>query len=117
MFLSHITRPTGFHFAADFLTPWRVLRGKNGIRLIGLVQVVDHGLISTTFSSVNAVFKQQPATIRFTREKPKEDWLPFLNLQVQLNRGSYRTKWCRIAASKTFWFIFDLRIPSKQSWL
>ena len=31
--------------------------------------------------------------IRFTREKPIDNWLPFLNVEVFLSNSEYKTKW------------------------
>ncbi|XGW28254.1 hypothetical protein V3C99_008224, partial [Haemonchus contortus] len=38
------------------------------------------------------LLNRQAENIKFTREKPKDDWLPFLNTQVKLEGGFYRTK-------------------------
>ncbi|VDM57054.1 unnamed protein product [Angiostrongylus costaricensis] len=35
----------------------------------------------------------QSEYIKFTPEKPKEKWLPFLNLQIHLSENGYVTKW------------------------
>uniref|UniRef100_A0A7I4Z6D1 Reverse transcriptase domain-containing protein n=1 Tax=Haemonchus contortus TaxID=6289 RepID=A0A7I4Z6D1_HAECO len=38
------------------------------------------------------LLNRQAGNIKFSREKPKDDWLPFLNTQVRLEGGFYRTK-------------------------
>ncbi|VDM55111.1 unnamed protein product [Angiostrongylus costaricensis] len=43
--------------------------------------------------------------IKFTREKPKDKWLPFLNVQINRSENGYITKWYRKPSSKTPWFI------------
>ncbi|VDM59956.1 unnamed protein product [Angiostrongylus costaricensis] len=42
----------------------------------------------------------QSEYIKFTREKPKEKWLPFLNVQIHLSENGYITKWYRKPSSK-----------------
>ncbi|XGW13724.1 hypothetical protein V3C99_000216 [Haemonchus contortus] len=46
------------------------------------------------------VLNKQSQNINFTREKPVGDWLPFLNIQVQVIRGIARTKWYRKPSCK-----------------
>ncbi|XGW03858.1 hypothetical protein V3C99_015198, partial [Haemonchus contortus] len=46
------------------------------------------------------LLNSQADNMRFTGEKPNDTWLPFLNMQVQLERGFLRTKWCRKPTSK-----------------
>uniref|UniRef100_A0A7I4Z1G1 Reverse transcriptase domain-containing protein n=1 Tax=Haemonchus contortus TaxID=6289 RepID=A0A7I4Z1G1_HAECO len=46
------------------------------------------------------LLNSQADNIRFTREKLNDKWLPFLNMQVQLERGFLRTKWYRKPTSK-----------------
>ncbi|XGW34825.1 hypothetical protein V3C99_018674 [Haemonchus contortus] len=38
--------------------------------------------------------------IRFTREVPHEDWLPYLNTQIKISGGRCRVKWYRKNSSK-----------------
>ena len=45
------------------------------------------------------ILNEQSEFIKFTREAPKEDWLPFLNVQVHLSRGVQSTKWYRKPSS------------------
>ena len=42
----------------------------------------------------------QSEYIRFTREEPKNNWLPFLNVQIKLSEGGYITKWYRKPSNK-----------------
>ncbi|XGW23140.1 hypothetical protein V3C99_005411 [Haemonchus contortus] len=46
------------------------------------------------------ILNKQADQIKFTRERPRENWLPFLNIQVQLSRGTVRTKWYRKPSCK-----------------
>uniref|UniRef100_A0A7I4YC46 Reverse transcriptase domain-containing protein n=1 Tax=Haemonchus contortus TaxID=6289 RepID=A0A7I4YC46_HAECO len=55
----------------------------------------------------------QAENIRFTREKPIDTWLPFLNMQVQLERGFLRTKWYRKPTSKNILVHFRSAHPLK----
>ena len=63
----------------------------------------DCFVICTTQAELDSCFEllnRQSRYIRFTREKPKQDWLPFLNVQVRTYRGSFLTKWYRKPTSK-----------------
>ncbi|VDM61995.1 unnamed protein product [Angiostrongylus costaricensis] len=42
----------------------------------------------------------QSEYIKFTREKPKEKWLPFLNVQIHLSENGYITKWYQKPSGK-----------------
>ncbi|VDM61187.1 unnamed protein product [Angiostrongylus costaricensis] len=46
------------------------------------------------------LLNEQSEYMKFTREKPKENWLPFLNFQINLSENSYNTKWYRKPSSK-----------------
>ena len=46
------------------------------------------------------LLNEQSEYIKFTREKPKENWLPFLNVQINLSENGYITKWYRKPSSK-----------------
>uniref|UniRef100_A0A7I4Y0P3 Reverse transcriptase domain-containing protein n=1 Tax=Haemonchus contortus TaxID=6289 RepID=A0A7I4Y0P3_HAECO len=55
--------------------------------------------------------------IKFTRESPRESWLPFLNIQIQLARGTVRTKWYRKPSCKNILIHYRSAHPlrTKQS--
>ena len=38
------------------------------------------------------LLNEQSEYVKFTREKPKTNWLPFLNVQVSLTDSAYNTK-------------------------
>ncbi|XGW13478.1 hypothetical protein V3C99_000084, partial [Haemonchus contortus] len=65
--------------------------------------------MDTCFELLNT----QAENIRFTREKPIDTWLPFLNMQVQLERGFLRTKWYRKPTSKNILVHFRSAHPLK----
>ena len=46
------------------------------------------------------ILNQQSEHIRFTREKPTNGWLPFLNAQIKLSGRSVSVKWYRKESSK-----------------
>ena len=46
------------------------------------------------------ILNQQSQYIKFTREKPRDGWLPYLNAQVKLSDGIVRVKWYRKESSK-----------------
>ena len=46
------------------------------------------------------LLNRQSEYIKFTREKPRDNWLPFLNVQINLNQGGYITKWYRKPSNK-----------------
>ncbi|EYC11772.1 hypothetical protein Y032_0049g1762 [Ancylostoma ceylanicum] len=52
--------------------------------------------MDTCFNLLN----QQFPHIQFTREKPRDNWLAFLNVQVYLAHGEYKTRWYRKPSSK-----------------
>ncbi|VDO49664.1 unnamed protein product [Haemonchus placei] len=57
--------------------------------------VVDCFVACSTQKEMDTCFEwlnSQADDIRFTREKPKDKWLPFLNMQIQLERGFLRIK-------------------------
>ncbi|VDM64534.1 unnamed protein product [Angiostrongylus costaricensis] len=52
-------------------------------------------VICSTQEEINRCFElldTQSEYIKFTREKPKEDWLPFLHVQISLSENGYITK-------------------------
>ncbi|EYC14340.1 hypothetical protein Y032_0041g481 [Ancylostoma ceylanicum] len=46
------------------------------------------------------IMNQQSEHIKLTRETPTQDWLPFLNVHIQISRGNLRTKWYRKPSNK-----------------
>ena len=63
----------------------------------------DCFIVSATQIEMNTcfdLFNQQAEHIKLTREKPTENWLAFLNVQVNISRGTYHTRWYRKPASK-----------------
>nr|CDJ88988.1 Hypothetical protein CBG20427 [Haemonchus contortus] len=59
------------------------------------------------------LLNSQADNIQFTREKPNDKRLPFLNMQVQLERGFLRTKWYRKPTSKNILVHFGSAHPRK----
>uniref|UniRef100_A0A7I4YNC5 Reverse transcriptase domain-containing protein n=1 Tax=Haemonchus contortus TaxID=6289 RepID=A0A7I4YNC5_HAECO len=57
------------------------------------------------------LLNRQAENIKFTREKPRDNWLPFLNTQVRLEGGFYRTKWYRKPSSKNILVHFNSAHP------
>ncbi|VDM63500.1 unnamed protein product [Angiostrongylus costaricensis] len=60
-------------------------------------------VICSTQEKIDRCFEllnTQSEYIKFTRGKPKEDWLPFLNVQIRLSENGYITKWYRKPSSK-----------------
>ncbi|EYC20219.1 hypothetical protein Y032_0022g515 [Ancylostoma ceylanicum] len=65
--------------------------------------VDDCFLICSTQEELDKCFEllnNQMEHIKLTREKPRGNWLPFLNIEVSLHRGTYRTRWFRKPTSK-----------------
>ena len=65
--------------------------------------VDDCCVICPTQAELDACFtilNQQSPHIKMTREKPTDNWLPFLNVQMQLSGGTFRTRWYRKPSSK-----------------
>ncbi|KAK6734614.1 hypothetical protein RB195_018044 [Necator americanus] len=63
----------------------------------------DCCIICPTQAEMDSCFdllNKQSQYIKFTREKPKDNWLPFLNVQVHLCRGNWKTKWYRKPSCK-----------------
>ena len=63
----------------------------------------DCFVICSTQEEMDKCFEllnEQSEYIRFTREKPKENWLPFLNVQIKLSENGYVTKWYRKPSNK-----------------
>ena len=46
------------------------------------------------------LLNRQSEYIKFIREKPRDNWLPFLNVQINLNQSGYITKWYRKPSNK-----------------
>ncbi|XGW09626.1 hypothetical protein V3C99_011701 [Haemonchus contortus] len=63
----------------------------------------DCFIVCSTQDEVDLCFdllNAQSERIKVTREKPHEEWLPFLNVQVRTARGDYSTKWYRKHSNK-----------------
>ncbi|KAK6726235.1 hypothetical protein RB195_004512 [Necator americanus] len=63
----------------------------------------DCCIVCPTQAEMDSCFdllNKQSQYIKFTREKPKDNWLPFLNVQVHLCRGNWKTKWYRKPSCK-----------------
>ncbi|VDM62702.1 unnamed protein product [Angiostrongylus costaricensis] len=55
----------------------------------------DRFVICSTQEAMDKRFElsnEQSEYIKFTREKPKENWLPFLNVQINLSENGHITK-------------------------
>ncbi|KAK6726224.1 hypothetical protein RB195_004505 [Necator americanus] len=46
------------------------------------------------------LLNRQSEHIKLAREKPQDNWLPFLNIQVCISNGTYQTKWYRKPSNK-----------------
>ena len=55
---------------------------------------------------------QQSEYIKSTREKLRDNWLPFLNVQINLNQGGYITKWYRKPSNKNILVYYLSSHPS-----
>ena len=63
----------------------------------------DCCVITSTQSEMDACFRllnQQSQYISFTREKPRDGWLPFLNTQLMVANDMVRIKWYRKESCK-----------------
>ncbi|EYC07846.1 hypothetical protein Y032_0068g165 [Ancylostoma ceylanicum] len=63
----------------------------------------DCCIVTSTQSEMDECFRilnQQSQYISFTREKPCEGWLPYLNTQLMLANGTLHVKWYRKESSK-----------------
>uniref|UniRef100_A0A0K0D9F9 Reverse transcriptase domain-containing protein n=1 Tax=Angiostrongylus cantonensis TaxID=6313 RepID=A0A0K0D9F9_ANGCA len=58
------------------------------------------------------LLNEQSEYIKFTREKPKESWLPFLNVQVNLSSSGNMTKWYLKPSNKNILIHFLSSHPS-----
>ncbi|VDP08893.1 unnamed protein product [Heligmosomoides polygyrus] len=67
-----------------------------GKRLIRQEHVNEHGDSLGGLRTLN----HQAEHIKLTREKPTNDWLPFLNVQVHISRNTFYTKWYRKPGNK-----------------
>ncbi|KAK6745282.1 hypothetical protein RB195_011792 [Necator americanus] len=63
----------------------------------------DCFLVCSSQAEMDNCFKilnEQSEYITFTRDKPKGEWLPFLNVQVHISNRTHRTKWYRKPSNK-----------------
>ncbi|EYC30445.1 hypothetical protein Y032_0005g2653 [Ancylostoma ceylanicum] len=63
----------------------------------------DCCIVTSTQSEMDECFtilNQQSQYISFTREKPCDGWLPYLNTQLMLANGTLHVKWYRKESSK-----------------
>ncbi|EYB88370.1 hypothetical protein Y032_0248g83 [Ancylostoma ceylanicum] len=63
----------------------------------------DCFIICSTQSEMDRFFEmmnQQSEHIKLTRETPTQDWLPFLNVQINITGSNLRTKWYRKPSNK-----------------
>ncbi|KAK6733756.1 hypothetical protein RB195_017488 [Necator americanus] len=63
----------------------------------------DCFLVCSSQAEMDNCFKilnEQSEYIKFTRDKPKGEWLPFLNVQVHISNRTHRTKWYRKPSNK-----------------
>ncbi|EYC11702.1 hypothetical protein Y032_0050g2055 [Ancylostoma ceylanicum] len=63
----------------------------------------DCCIVTSTQSEMDECFRilnQQSQYIKFTRETPKNGWLPYLNTKVKLSNGIFQMKWYRKESSK-----------------
>ncbi|XGW09965.1 hypothetical protein V3C99_011891 [Haemonchus contortus] len=67
--------------------------------------------MDTCFELLNT----QAENIRLTREKPIDTWLPFLNMQVQLERGFLEPNGIGNPPARIYWSTSGRRILSKPS--
>ena len=78
--------------------------------------VEDCYIVCPTQAELDACFdllSHQSPHIKFTREKPVNNWLPFLNVEVHLSKGQYRTKWYRKPSNKNILVHYLSAHPSK----
>uniref|UniRef100_A0A0K0D3B8 Reverse transcriptase domain-containing protein n=1 Tax=Angiostrongylus cantonensis TaxID=6313 RepID=A0A0K0D3B8_ANGCA len=57
--------------------------------------IKDRFVLCSTQEEMDKYFEllnEQSEYIKFTREKPKENWLPFLKVQINLSQNGYITK-------------------------
>ena len=65
--------------------------------------IYDYFVVCSTQEEMDKCFdllNRQSEYIKFTREKPRDNWLPFLNVQINLNQGGYIRKWYRKPSNK-----------------
>ena len=65
--------------------------------------VDDCLIVTSTQSEMDECFRvlnEQSQYIKFTREKPRNGWLPYLNTQLMLSDGNVCVKWYRKEHSK-----------------
>ncbi|XGW03988.1 hypothetical protein V3C99_015267 [Haemonchus contortus] len=63
----------------------------------------DCFVVCSTQTEMDTCFEllnRQSEHIKFTREKPAENWLAFLNVQIQFSHGIQKNKWYRKSSSK-----------------
>lgn len=76
----------------------------------------DYFIVCATQNEMDMCFEllnQQAEHIKLTREKPTDNWLPFLNVQVSCTRGRFHTKWYRKPSSKNIIVHFRSAHPSQ----
>ncbi|EYC41153.1 hypothetical protein Y032_0580g254 [Ancylostoma ceylanicum] len=63
----------------------------------------DCFIVCSTQTEMDRLFElmnKQSEHIKLTRENPEQNWLPFLNVQVHISGGTFRTKWYRKPSNK-----------------
>ncbi|EYC43648.1 hypothetical protein Y032_0485g2323 [Ancylostoma ceylanicum] len=63
----------------------------------------DCFIICATQAEIDKCFELlngQSEHIRLSRERPTGEWLPFLNVQIEISSGTHQTKWYRKASNK-----------------
>ncbi|VDM60210.1 unnamed protein product [Angiostrongylus costaricensis] len=58
------------------------------------------------------LLNEQSEYIKFTGEKPRKNWLPFLDVQINLSSSGYLTKWYRKPSNKNILVHFLSSHPS-----
>ncbi|KAK6763404.1 hypothetical protein RB195_023922 [Necator americanus] len=76
----------------------------------------DCFLVCSSQAEMDNCFKilnEQSVFIKFTRDKPKGEWLPFLNVQVHISNRTHRTKWYRKPSNKNILVHFVSAHPTQ----
>ena len=76
----------------------------------------DCFVICSTQKEIDKCFdllNRQSEYIKFTREKPRDNWLPFLNVQINLNQSGYIKKWYRKPSNKNILVHYFSTHPSQ----
>ncbi|KAK6740943.1 hypothetical protein RB195_009036 [Necator americanus] len=77
----------------------------------------DCCVVCSTQAELDACFNllnQQCPHIKFTRERPIDNWLAFLNVHIYLRNGICKTKWYRKPSSKNILIHYLSAHPSKM---